>query len=503
MGGWRVMGPPVCTPRVLQASPRPCVLQDFASRLTNFVWTQPRYNRASAVWPLYPLVLYYDGKDEGVKRVAHKDIGDIPVKVMENLFAKRLSTSTLIMSIGLGIRVVAQSLVFYIAARVLGAENYGLLSAIEALIFFFTPFANWGSGYILIKRISRSSCEFPPQWGTSLTLTFIMSAALLILLTLIVKAIYSAEIAIYVAIPLIFGDLLGLGLVTISSQAFQAYERFLYTSMTWAMLSMSRLVFSILFLVFPVAKNIENWAIFYGIGGLLAGVLMVLWVNKELGGGTLTLAGMKQEWINGFYFSVSVSAQGVYNNIDKTLLSKLATDSIAGVYAVTYRILDMVFIPIQGLIFVVFPRLFTEGGKGLSNVKYLALRLLPLAVGWGLFAWLGVSVLSPLLPVIFGDEYLQVQKMVILLGPILAFRAAHYIAANALAGADFQSWRSVVQIGIAVTNFLLNMWWIPLFGWKGAVWSSLISDGLLAVGLWLIFIWLEQRSGRIYAGIAL
>lgn len=424
------------------------------------------------------------------------------MKVLENLFPKRLSTTTLIMSIGLGIRVVAQSLVFYIAARVLGAEDFGLFSAIQALIFFFTPFANWGSGYILIKRISRNSCEFPLQWGTSLTLTFLMSAALLILLTLIVKIIYSTEIAIYVAIPLIFGDLLGLGLITVSTQAFQSYERFFHTSMTWVMLSVSRLAFSILFLVFPITKNIENWAILYGIGGLLAGVLVVLWVNKELGGGILTLAGMRQEWINGFYFSVSVSAQGVYNNIDKTLLSKLATDSVAGVYSVAYRILDTIFIPVQGLIFVIFPRLFTEGGKGLPNVKNLALRLLPLTVGWGLFAWLGISALSPLLPAIFGNEYLQVPKMVVLLGPILVFRAAHYIAANALAGADFQSWRSIVQIGIAVTNFILNVWWIPLFGWEGAVWSSLISDGLLALGLWLMFIWLEQRSKRVYAGIA-
>lgn len=419
------------------------------------------------------------------------------MSISENPLSKRLPYNTIVMSLGLGIRVIAQSIIFYIAARKLGAEYFGLFSAIQALIFLFMPFASWGSGYILIKHVSRNSREFSIQWSTSLTLTFMASAILFVFLNFILLRMYPIPTIIYISTPLILGDLFGLALVTISSQAFQSNERFFQASMTWAILSICRLACSILFLATPFTKNIENWALSYGIGGLTAGLLMILWVNLELGSPVITLAGMKQEWMQGFYFSVSVFAQGAYNNIDKTLLSKLASDSIAGVYSVSYRLLDVMFIPIQGLIFATFPRFFREGGKSLSDVKHIALLILPWAVGWGLLAWLGISVLSPLLIIMLGNDYLMVSKIIALLGPILAFRAAHYVAANALAGASFQGLRSAVQIGIATMNFALNIWWIPFLGWKGAVWSSLISDGLLALGLWLMIVWLEWRSKRV------
>lgn len=412
--------------------------------------------------------------------------------VLKDFIEKRLIFNTLQMSFGLGARVAFQVVVFYIAARVLGAQEFGLFSAVQALVFLCLPFASWGSGHILIKHASRKSRQFPVLWGTSITLTILASTAFIPLLFLVVTWLYSLHTAVWVVVPLAIGDLLGLALVTISSQAFQSHERFFYTTMTWVVLSGIRLVFSLLFWVLPLEKSVENWSLLYGISGLLSGVLTVAWVNLTLGPGAITLMGMKNEWAQGFYFSVSVSAQGVYNNIDKTLLSKLVSDAAAGVYSVAYRVLDAVFIPVQGLIFAVFPRFFKEGQTSLASAKHLAFRLLPWAVGWGVLAWLGVSVLSPLLPLLFGDDYLQTPEILVFLGPILAFRAAHYLAANALTGADLQSLRSAAQICIAFINFVLNVWWIPIFGWAGAIWSSLISDGLLAAVLWGMVVWLDR-----------
>jgi O-antigen/teichoic acid export membrane protein len=45
-------------------------------------------------------------------------------------------------------------------------------------------------------------------------------------------------------------------------------------------------------------------------------------------------------------------------------------------------------------------------------------------------------------------------------------------------------------------NLLLNLWWIPVYGWIGAAWSSLASDGLLAAAnSVLVFeLWRRIRS---------
>jgi len=104
--------------------------------------------------------------------------------------------------------------------------------------------------------------------------------------------------------------------------------------------------------------------------------------------------------------------------------------------------------------------------------------------------------LAPFLPVLLGSEYTLSAEVLPLLAPILLFRATHYLAADALTGAGYQGLRSAVQVGVALLNLGLNLWWIPLFGWKGAVWSSLASDGLLAASLWLALL-LAWERGRL------
>jgi O-antigen/teichoic acid export membrane protein len=64
--------------------------------------------------------------------------------------------------------------------------------------------------------------------------------------------------------------------------------------------------------------------------------------------------------------------------------------------------------------------------------------------------------------------------------PIL--KALHYFFTNALTGAGYQALRARIQAGVAVFNVLINLWLIPAYSWRGAAWSSIASDGLLACG---------------------
>ena len=63
-------------------------------------------------------------------------------------------------------------------------------------------------------------------------------------------------------------------------------------------------------------------------------------------------------------------------------------------------------------------------------------------------------------------------------------RWVHYLAADSLTGAGRQGARTACQVGVAVANVGLNFWLIPAYSWTGAVVSTLVCDGLLAVTLW-------------------
>jgi O-antigen/teichoic acid export membrane protein len=203
---------------------------------------------------------------------------------------------------------------------------------------------------------------------------------------------------------------------------------------------------------------------------------------------------MRGEWREGFYFAVSLSSQGAYNDIDKALLSRMVSDTVAGIYGAAYRLIDAAFIPVRALLYASYPRFFQEGGKGLASAGLFARRLLLPAfiVIFGVAVALGV--LAPWIPEVLGEDFRVSSEVLLWLLPILFFRVLHYLPADALTGSGYQGLRTAVQLGVAGLNLALNLWLIPLWGWKGAVMASWISDGILALALWILLMVLSQRE---------
>jgi O-antigen/teichoic acid export membrane protein len=143
---------------------------------------------------------------------------------------------------------------------------------------------------------------------------------------------------------------------------------------------------------------------------------------------------------------------------------------------------------------VAYAKFFKQGATGIRGSIKVAQRLLPIMAGYGAIAGLGLLFCAPIVPWLLGDKYAASVQVLKWLAPLVFLKGLHYIAADALSGADLQFQRSVVQIGIAVMNVLLNLWLIPRFSWHGAVISTLISDGMLMVVLWLLVGWRYRQE---------
>lgn len=398
-----------------------------------------------------------------------------------------LGRNTLWMLLGFGFRLGVQFLYFVLLARILGPQQYGAFVGVAALVMVLSPFASWGSGNILIKYTSRDPGLFPRYWGAALATSLASGGGLAGLAFLLSGVLFGWETALALALPVSLGDLIGIRLADISGQAFQSRESLSRTSALWVLMSASRLLGVLVLYALPEA-NAAQWALLYAGSGLLAGALGVAWVTRELGFGPLSLGPMRGEWREGFYFAISLAAQGAYNDLDKTLLSRLVSDGVAGGYAAAYRVLDAAFVPMRALVYATYPRFFREGKRGLGGSRAFALRLLPFGLTAGVLGAALALGLAPLLPVLLGPEYALSAAVLPFLAPILLFRALHYLAADALTGAGYQGLRSAVQVGVAFLNLALNLWLIPLWGWKGAVYASLLSDGVLATVLWSVLV---------------
>lgn len=417
--------------------------------------------------------------------------GFFDINRIKGLFAR----NTLWMTLGFAGRTGVQVVYFIILARILKPEAYGVYAGSLALVYALMPFVSWGTGNILIKQVSRYPKCFEEYWGMALNVTLISAVLMLIVSVLIGALLLSLNIAWSLVLPIAIGSFFGDNVALLSGQAFQAHQRLSRTSIITVIMACFRLASVLILLILPISKSSENWAVLFMVSGLLPAVAGLILVKRELGWGPLSLKPMFGKWREGFYFAIGLSSQGTYNDIDKTLLVRLASGAAAGVYSAAYRMMDCAFIPVLAMIYAGYPRFFQEGDKGIKKASKYAFRLLPWAAGWGLLAGLALPLLALLVPLILGMEYAETSRVLLWLAPIPLFRAFHNLAADMLTGSGFQGLRSGVQIGIAFLNLGLNLWLIPNYGWLGAAWSSLVSDGLLVVCLWgLSFILMVRKD---------
>ena len=122
-------------------------------------------------------------------------------------------------------------------------------------------------------------------------------------------------------------------------------------------------------------------------------------------------------------------------------------------------------------------------------------RLLVRIIPYSLFASVALLLGAPLVPHILGHQYADITEALRWLALLPVLKTLHYFIADALTGAGHQGTRTLIQIGVAAFNVLINLWLIPAYGWRGAAWSSIASDGLLALTLMVVVTYLRGARG--------
>jgi len=395
-----------------------------------------------------------------------------------------LISNTVWVLAGYGLRLLIQAAYFIIIARSLGVKQYGAFIGATALIGVLVPFVGLGSGLVLVKNVARDKTHFAEYWGNGLLITLFSGLGLFALAALLCSVLLPIPVLAVVYIGL--SDLIFCRMVDLAAYAFQAFETLSKTARLNVLLSLTRL-FGIAGLALAVGHpTVVAWAAAYLAGSMLTALIGVTWATLSLGKPRLALARLgRSEIVEGFYFSVGNSATTIYNDIDKTMLARLSTLEATGIYGAAYRLIDIAFIPVMALLNAAYAGFFREGKHGIQATMYYGRRLLKRVVPYPLFAFVALFIGAPVVPWVLGLQYAQVTEALRWLAVLPLLRTFQYFIADSLTGAGYQGLRTLVQVGVAVFNILINLWIIPAYGWRGAAWSSMASDGLLALALWL------------------
>lgn len=398
-----------------------------------------------------------------------------------------------------GVRIFIQAAYFIIIARALGADQWGAFSGVVAMVAILAPFSSWGTETILVKQVARNPALFSTYWGNTLLMTFASGITLLVFAQIIGYLVLPKSISPLVIFLISLSDLICLRLIDAATKAFLAVDKLNRNAQINIFFSLKNLFAAVLLItVFPHPTVLE-WSFLYLVSTAIAAFQCVSMVNSIISKPQPNPALIPSDIKEGFYFSIGLSSLTISNDIDKTMLASLSTLSATGIYAAAYRILFVVLVPIQSVMAAGYARFFRHGEKGIHGSLSFAWRLIPFATLYATVCAIGLMVFAPIIPYILGDEYKDAIGAVRWLSPLLILKSLSYFGADTLTGADLQGVRSAIQVVIAILNFILNLWLIPTFSWRGAAWATLVSDGLLAIAIWGLVYYYYRRQKKMSA----
>jgi O-antigen/teichoic acid export membrane protein len=401
------------------------------------------------------------------------------------------------MFLGFGMRVIVQAFYFVLIARVLGPHEYGGFVGATSLISIVVPFAGWGASNLLIKNVSRDLTVFREYWGNALFMTAVTGLLFFVVIISLYHFVLPSSIPIVLVIMVCIADLGASRVADIAAQSFMATDQLRYSANLGLLPYVLRLIGAAILLLFWHRATALAWGWFYLGSTLISCVVAFVVTSSKLGYPKLALWRIRGEFTEGFYFSAGLSAQTVYNDIDKTMLVRLSTLDAAGIYAAAYRLIDVAFTPVRSVMYAAYANFFRHGQRGMAVSYSYAKRILPKMMGYGALMFLLLFLTAPAIPLFLGPDYARTVEALRWLALLPLFKAIHFFLADSLTGAGYQGIRTAIQILVAVLNIGLNLWLIPSYSWRGAAWASLASDGALVIAMYAMVAVILLKESRL------
>ncbi len=402
---------------------------------------------------------------------------------IRNLGREAIIRNAAWLTLGQGASLVFQMMTFIALARLLGSLQYGVFVGAFAFTGIIAQYSSVGTGTIFIRYVSGTNSQFHKYWGNILAVTSGSGLLIVAALTLIGHHILnpaSASIVLAAAIANCYFA----QLTTECSRVFQAFEQMKITALLGLVTNAIRACAALSMLISLRHATAAAWSLVaLVISGISSGAAVWL-ISIRFGRPSFSLSTAKKHAAEGFGYAFATSTAAVYNDIDKTLLSHYGMNAANGVYSMAYRVVDVATVPLFALREALLPRLFKLGHSGVNETARLSMRFLKGSLPLGFAVAGGMYVTAPLIPRLLGVEFIMGVSALRWLCWIPVFRSVHHITGSALTGSGYQAYRTCTQVCAAVLNLILNLWLIPRYGWKGAAWASLVTDGMLAVACW-------------------
>lgn len=395
----------------------------------------------------------------------------------------RLSRNTAWASGASLIQFGVTAVVMVLLTYVFEPARFGLLVGALSVIFFVSPFASLGAPNLLQKRHGAEGVPLRDalRLGRGMVLT---GGPLSILLVVVIARPLLPSLDWSVVALLALAELLAISYVDVLQAGVQATEELELSVVMKAAQSGLRLVAVLVLLLGIDDPSLTDWAWLYLVAAVGAAVVAHVVVHRRHPHGLAASAPDRGDAVEGLGLTLGWGTERLRSDADKVLLVRFGFGADAGLYAAANRVLQLVYVPIRGMIAASLAR-FWQGANTPGASAALAIRLVRIAALYGVVAGGVLAVASPLLPHILGEGYDETATVLLWLTPFPLLVALQAFPATALTSEGHNRRRVVIVLSATVLNVVLNVLLIPGSGWRGAVVATWITEVVLVIALWV------------------
>jgi len=266
------------------------------------------------------------------------------------------------------------------------------------------------------------------------------------------------------------------GLLYTATAVFQRefrYNYFLLASVVGSLLSLFLVSLMILFrlpfsTIFP----------FLVTGAIVEALLALVLTRQSLSPFSIDGAFVKKLFIRSFPITMMLAFNLIYFRIDLFLLAFFRPSSDVAIYDLSYKFFDfLVALPLF-LSNALYPKLLIDVKQ--NNIARLSLRYVGMFLAISLFVVVPVWFLAPLLALIKPDLLTIVVPLRLLALSLPIFFATN-ILQWLLIALSKQKFLSIVYILAAIFNIVLNVIFIPRYGYIASAIITGVSEGVVAI----------------------
>jgi O-antigen/teichoic acid export membrane protein len=403
--------------------------------------------------------------------------------------SRRVAYNTLVQVFSKATTVIFGLLTTILLTGYLGREGFGDYMFVITLVILFGAFADWGTMTIGV----REAAKYKNEQGQILANIFLVRLALS-LIAVVLMALAALILPLRSANPEFLRQAILIGsLVTFLFATKASFGIIFQTNLVMQKLALVDITTSILTYLLSLFFVMKGLSLIWLVTAVVLANITAFFLAWYLASKTVKLRFLiNREFIKSFIkesipMGLLLLVFTIDNKIDTVMLGSIKGSGPVGIYAVAYRIYDVLILGAAYLMISLLPVFsrYSDVSKWRSKLIRIYQKAFDILVIMGVGVLVGTFLLAPLMVRVITqqrfEEFIDAVFVLRILSLSLFLAYFNHLIGYTIVALGHQRFYLLIAIAALTFNVVANLLIIPLFSYFGAAWVTVFTEGLILV----------------------